>query len=364
MLDMELFKDPAIANRLSKQIKESVPHSLRLMEVCGTHTVAIFRSGIRSLLPEEITLLSGPGCPVCVTAIEDVDRAIKLAGQSDVILTTFGDMMRVPGSTSSLYEEKARGREIRIVYSPMDCLKIARENPEKKVIFFATGFETTSPSVAATTLESRTLGLKNFYIFSVHKLVPPAISALLSSEDVRLDGLILPGHVSTIIGIKPYEFIASQYSVPSVISGFEPIDILQAIYMLVLQIKNKEPKIGLQYKRVVCPDGNQKAAGLINTVFKPADAKWRGIGVIPQSGLKLRDEFSFMDAEKIFDADVPQSKEPSGCSCGEVLRGVKIPTDCPLFAKACTPENPIGACMVSTEGSCAAYYKYGVSFPL
>ena len=357
---MKLFNDPQIADRLSKQIRQSVSAPLRLMEVCGTHTVAIFRSGIRSLLPEEITLLSGPGCPVCVTAIEDIDRAAAFVNLPDVILTTFGDMMQVPGSKSSLNEEKAKGRDIRIVYSPMDSLKIADENRGKKVIFFATGFETTSPSVAATALESHTLGLKNFYIFSVHKLVPPAISALLSSEDVRLDGLILPGHVSTIIGIKPYEFIAAQYSVPSVISGFEPIDILQAIYMLVLQINNKEPKVGLQYKRVVCPDGNQKAVRLINTVFKPADARWRGIGVIPQSGLKLRDKFSFMDAEKIFDINIPPAKEPSGCSCGDVLRGIKIPTDCLLFGKACTPENPIGACMVSTEGSCAAYYKYGM----
>ncbi len=356
MVNTELFKDPAIANKLSRQIRHYIRGPLRLMEVCGTHTVAIFRSGIRSLLPEEITLLSGPGCPVCVTAVEDIDRAIAIAGHPDVILATFGDMMRVPGSTSSLNEEKAKGRDIRVVYSPMDCLKIARENTDKKVVFFATGFETTSPSVAATTIES--LGLKNFYIFSVHKLVPPALTALLSASDVRVDGLILPGHVSTILGIRPYEFIASRYQMPAVISGFEPVDILQAIYMLVLQINRKRPKVEIQYSRVVYPDGNPKAIRLIDMVFKPVDTNWRGIGVIPESGLKFKDEFSSIDAEKNFDIDIPLSKEPKGCSCGDVLRGVKIPTDCPLFAKACTPEHPIGACMVSTEGSCAAYYKY------
>jgi len=359
MLNMEFFKDPEIARRLSEQIKESVTSPLRLMEVCGTHTVAIFRSGIRSLLPNEITLLSGPGCPVCVTAIEDIDKAIALAEMPDVILTTFGDMMRVPGSKSSLNEEKAKGREIRIIYSPMDSLKIAEGNPVKRVAFFATGFETTSPSVAATVMEAKYMGLKNFCIFSVHKLVPPALSALLTSADVRIDGLILPGHVSTIIGIKPYEFIASHYNMPSVIAGFEPIDILQSIYMLLLQINKKEPRVEIQYSRMVYPEGNPKAVNIINKVFEAVDANWRGIGVIPKSGLKLRDEFLQFDAEKIFDIEIPVVKEPGGCSCGEVLRGIKIPTDCLLFGKVCTPEHPIGACMVSTEGSCAAYYKYG-----
>lgn len=359
MLNMEFFKDPEIAGRLSEQIRRSVSSPLRLMEVCGTHTVAIFRSGIRSLLPKEITLLSGPGCPVCVTAIEDIDRAVALVNLPDVVLATFGDMMRVPGSKSSLNEEKAKGRDIRIVYSPMDSLKIAKENPEKKIIFFATGFETTSPSIAATVIEAKLSGLKNFFAFSVHKLVPPALSALLSAPEVKIDGLILPGHVSAIIGLEPYRFIASQYNMPSVIAGFEPVDILQAIYMLSLQLRNKKPQVEIQYGRMVYPKGNPKAVELINQVFGPADANWRGIGVIPQSGLKLKNEFSQFDAEKVFEISISPAKETGGCSCGEVLRGIKIPTDCKLFGKVCTPEHPIGACMVSTEGSCAAYYKYG-----
>lgn len=343
--------------KLSKKIEKQV----NLMEVCGTHTVSIFRHGIRSLIPSNIRLLSGPGCPVCVTPIEDIDRMLYIAKQPDVILTTFGDMMRVPGSDGSLYKAKAEGANIKMVYSPLDALKIAHENKNKKVVFFAVGFETTAPLIAATIAVAEDKKIENFYIYSVHKLVPPALEVLVNTEELKLDGFILPGHVSTIIGTKPYEFISSKYKKACVITGFDADDILQAILMLLNQIINNEPKIEIQYKDAVKEEGNPKAVEFLYKYFKPVDSNWRGIGVIPKSGLKLREEYSPYDVEKVFEIPPIQSKEPKGCQCGLVLRGVKIPPECPLFAKICTPENPVGACMVSSEGSCAAYYKYGRS---
>jgi hydrogenase expression/formation protein HypD len=341
-----------------KDLMESIGRPVKLMEVCGTHTVAIFRFGIRDIIPKNISLLSGPGCPVCVTPIKDVDAAITIAKLDNCLLTTFGDMMRVPGSKQSLYHAQAEGAHIRIVYSPMDALKLATENKDKKVVFFATGFETTSPSIAGTLSEAERTGVDNFYIYSAHKIVPPALKALLDSPDLKIDGFILPGHVTTIIGTKPYEFIATDYKIPSVVTGFEGEDILQAIRMLLEQIASGSAEVEIQYTRVVRSEGNQKAMSLINTYFEPCDANWRGLGIIPQSGLNLRDKYRHWDIRHIFDINVPDSQEPKSCLCGQVLRGVKIPTDCLLFGKACTPEHPVGACMVSTEGSCAAYYKY------
>jgi len=343
-----------------KSLANQIGRPLRLMEVCGTHTVAIFRYGIRDILPKNITLLSGPCCPVCVTPVKDIEAAIALSKMNNVVLTTFGDMMRVPGNKQSLNDVQAEGAHIRIVYSPIDALKLASEDKEKKIVFFATGFETTSPSVAGTLFEAERAGVKNFYIYSAHKTVPPALKALLNSDDIRVDGLILPGHVSTIIGSKPYEFIASDYRVPSVITGFDAEDILQGIMMLLEQIDSKRATIEIQYKRAVKEDGNKKALYLMNQYFEPCDADWRGIGMIPQSGLRLRDKFSQCDVNNVFSIDIPDFEEPKACQCGSVLRGVKIPTDCPLFGKTCTPEKPVGACMVSTEGSCAAYYTYGM----
>lgn len=332
---------------------------VKFMEVCGTHTVAIFSHGIRDVIPKDISLLSGPGCPVCVTPIKDVDAAIVISKRDDCILSTFGDMMRVPGSNKqSLYHAQAEGAHIRIVYSPMDALKLALENKDKNIIFFATGFETTSPSIAGTISEAEQLGAKNFYIYSAHKIVPPALKALLDSPDLKIDGFILPGHVTTIIGTKPYEFIATDYRIPSVVTGFEAEDILQAIMMLLEQIASDRAAVEIQYTRVVKPEGNQKAMSLINAYFELCDANWRGIGVIPGSGLQLRERVKSRDANLVFNIQVPDGQEPKGCQCGQVLRGLKIPTDCRLFGKACTPEHPVGACMVSTEGSCAAYYKY------
>ncbi len=345
--------------KIIKILAEKIHSQIHLMEVCGTHTVSIFRHGIRSVLPENIRLLSGPGCPVCVTPIEDIDRMLFIAKQTDVILTTFGDMMRVPGSDGSLYKAKAEGADIRMIYSPLDALKIAEENKNKKVVFFAVGFETTSPLIAATIHEAERRGITNFSIYSVHKLVPPALEILVNTEELKLDGFILPGHVSTIIGSKVYDFIPARYKKACVITGFDADDILNAIAMILKQIIDNQPKVEIQYTDAVKPGGNPKAIEFINRYFEPCDSNWRGIGVIPKSGLKIKKEFAHRDAEAIFDIPPLPSKEPRGCQCGLVLRGIKTPPQCPLFAKICTPENPVGACMVSSEGSCAAYYKYG-----
>ncbi len=341
-----------------KKLAEIIGRPVNLMEVCGTHTVAIFRHGIRNIIPTEINLLSGPGCPVCVTPLKDVDTAIAISQLDGVILSTFGDMMKVPGSKQSLYHAQAEGAQIRVVYSPMDALKIASENNDKNVVFFATGFETTSPSIAGTLSEAERLGIKTFSIYSAHKLIPPALQALVRSHDVKVDGFMLPGHVSTIIGSRPYGFIATDYRIPSVITGFEAADILEGIMMLLNQIAANTAEVAIQYKRVVREEGNQKAMSLLHEYFEPCDSQWRGLGVIPQSGLTLREHMKHRDARTLYDIDIPETQEPKSCLCGQVLRGIKKPTDCALFGKKCTPEHPVGACMVSTEGSCAAYYKY------
>ena len=352
----------SLAVETLKNLLKQIGKQVRLMEVCGTHTVAIFRQGVRELLPDGLSLISGPGCPVCVTAVEDIEKAMEIARKENVIFTTFGDMMRVPGIKKNLSEAKAEGSDIRVLYSPIDALKIAAENKDKKVVFFATGFETTSPSVAATLFEAEKREISNFYIYSVHKLVPPALDALLGSGEVKIDGFILPGHVSTIIGSKPYNFITEKYLKPSVITGFEAGDILQGINMLLEQIASNRSEVEIQYKKVVRKEGNPKAVALINEYFEPCDAYWRGIGTIPLSGLKLREKYKHRDINSVIKIEtlfISGPQEPKGCSCGEILKGMKTPDECPLFAGVCTPENPVGACMVSTEGSCAAYYKYG-----
>lgn len=345
--------------RTIEKMSRKIQGTINIMEVCGTHTVSIFRHGIRSLIPSNIRLLSGPGCPVCVTPVSEIDRLLYIANNKDVIISTFGDMMRVPGSNGSLYRAKAEGSDIRMIYSPLDALKLSVENKNRKVIFFAVGFETTSPLVAATVLEAERKGIENFYVYSVHKLVPPALEVLVNTEELKLDGFILPGHVSTIIGSKVYEFIAEKYRKACVITGFDAEDILTAILMLLRQILEESPKVEIQYSKAVKPEGNPKAVDILYKVFDVTESNWRGIGIIPRSGLKLRSDFSHRDAESIFEIPEIKSKEPKGCICGLVLRGIKLPPECPLFAKACTPENPVGACMVSSEGSCSAYYKYG-----
>lgn len=342
-----------------KKKRSALKRQIRLMEVCGTHTVAIFRHGIREILPKELSLISGPGCPVCVTAVEDIERAMSIAQNHDVLFTTFGDMMRVPGIKKNLSDVRAEGADVRVVYSPLDALAIASDNKDKKIVFFATGFETTSPSVAATLSEADKLGLNNFYIYSVHKLVLPALKALLDSGETEINGFILPGHVSTIIGSRPYDFISKQYKKPCVITGFDAEDILKGIDMLLEQIVNNRSSVEIQYTSVVREEGNPKALKLLDEFFEPADAHWRGIGTIPLSGLRLKERYNYRDISFIINTSISLSeKEPSGCSCGEILKGIKTPDDCSLFGSVCTPESPVGACMVSTEGSCAAYYKY------
>ena len=350
------YRNEEIAKKIIKGIKITSKKQVNLMEVCGTHTVSIFRNGIKNILPENIHLLSGPGCPVCVTPIHSIDEIIALAREKGFIITTFGDMIRVPGSTTSLEKEKADGADIRMVYSALDALSIARNNPHKNIVFMGVGFETTSPTIASTVLKARKEGIKNFSVLSVAKIMPPAMNALLDGE-VNIDGFICPGHVSAIIGSKPYAFIAEKYKIPCVISGFEPLDILQGIYMLIRQIEEEKSKIEIQYKRVVKPEGNIIALQRLKEVFQIVDSNWRGIGNIEKSGLDFKEEFFDYNARK-FNIHVEESREFLGCRCGEVLKGIIIPTDCPLFKTACTPENPKGACMVSSEGTCAAYYKY------
>ena len=328
------------------------------MEVCGTHTVAIFRHGIRALLPGSIQLLSGPGCPVCVTAAADVEAAILLADGGSATLATFGDMMRVPGRSASLAEARAAGADVRIVYSPLDALSLAAKNPSREVVFFATGFETTSPLVAGTIKEAERRGIANFSIFSVHKTVPPALSALLGSGEVQVDGFILPGHVCTVTGTAPFDFLPARFGKAAVVTGFDAGDILSGIALLLAQLAAGQPRVEIQYTSVVRPEGNPRAREILGEFFEPADAHWRGIGTIPGSGLELRPAFAHRDAVRKFALERPEVPDPAACQCGAVLKGIKTPPDCKLFGKACTPDRPIGACMVSSEGSCAAYYKY------
>ncbi len=352
------YREPQLVQTIVRKIKVNGKKPIRLMEVCGTHTTSIFRHGIRTLLPETLTLLSGPGCPVCVTSQNDIDAFIALARIKNVIITTFGDLMRVPGTTSSLQIERAEGKDIRVVYSAMDALNIARENPAKHIIFLGVGFETTAPTIAASLLIAKETGLKNYYIFSAHKVVPPALEALMQTDGIRIDGFILPGHVSVIIGTSAYRSFFERFQIPCVIAGFEPADLLQAIAVLVRQIQSGAPELANAYSRAVAMQGNPKAKNIMAQVFRPVDTTWRGIGRIPQSGLKIKADFASFDAEQRFEIPISNSKEPPGCLCGEILTGLKIPPQCPLYKKRCTPATPVGACMVSSEGTCAAYYRY------
>ncbi len=356
------YRDAGLVQKIVEKIHtrcRDYKKEIVLMEVCGTHTMAIFRSGLRKLLPDNIRLLSGPGCPVCVTPNNYLDKAIAYSRRDDVIITTFGDMLRVPGSSSSLEKERAKGRKIVVLYSPLDALRLAEENPEKKVIFLGVGFETTIPTIAGTIKCARENKLKNFYVFSGEKIIPPALRALGAAEELRLDGFLMPGHVSTIIGSRPYNFVAEEFNLPCVITGFEPLDLVQGILMSVEQAASGEKaRVEIQYSRCVREEGNPRAIALIDEIFTPVDSAWRGVGTIPKSGLKIRDPYKEFDIEENLAVEVEKTKEAKGCICGEVLCGVKTPLDCLLFRKVCTPEDPQGACMVSSEGTCAAYYKY------
>ena len=351
------YRDKALVNRMVDQIHKVSKKEVSFMEVCGGHTMSIQKFGIPSLLPENIRLISGPGCPVCVSDRKYIDQAIAYSRLEDVIITTYGDLIRVPGSTSTLEQEKANGADIRIVYSVLDALQFAKDNPGKKIVFLGIGFETTAPSSAAGVIRAQMAGIRNFYLFSSHKVMPPAMEALID-EGVKLSGYIAPGHVSTITGIDIYRSIPDKFGLGVVVSGFEPVDLLHSILMLVNQMENNDPKVEIQYKRVVKPEGNVKAQQFLDEVFYLGDDWWRGLGVLPESGLKVRKQYSDFDAEKQIPVEVEPTREDKGCICGEVLRGVKNPKDCKLFAKACTPQNPVGACMVSHEGACHAYYRY------
>jgi len=353
------FRRSELAQGLIAQIHRQSKTPVRFMEFCGGHTVTIFRYGIRQLLPKTIDMVSGPGCPICVTANADLDKAIALAQIPGVIIATFGDMLKVPGSSSSLQEAKAGGADVRTVYSTMDALKIAEDNPDNAIVFLGIGFETTAPTIAVSILQAMEKGLKNYCVLSLHKLCPPVIQALLESGELKLHGLICPGHVSAIIGSRPWEFIARDYAVPCVISGFELLDILQSVDMLVSQVESGRSQVEIAYRRGVRPEGNQQALRLMSQVFEPAPAQWRGMGEVPGSGLKLRKKYQRFDAALAFDVTPVPTREPVGCICGDILRGVKTPADCKLFSNVCTPENPVGPCMVSAEGSCSAYYLYG-----
>ncbi|MFP4466640.1 MAG: hydrogenase formation protein HypD [Candidatus Goldiibacteriota bacterium] len=348
-------------NKIVKLIHDSSVHlkkKINIMEVCGTHTMDICRYGIRPLLPDKIDLISGPGCPVCVTPVDEIDAAVEIAAMPDVITATFGDMMKVPGTRSSLVKEKAKGADIRVVYSPAESLRFAAENPDKNIVFIGAGFETTTPAVALTVMEAEKQKIKNFFVLPFFKVIIPPMEALLSDEKVKIDGFLAPGHVSAVIGSRPYEYITEKFHIPCVVTGFEAADILQGILMITKQVLEGRGSVEIQYKRIVKPQGNHFAASAIDKVFETCGTNWRGIGKIPGSGLAFKSGYKKFDAVSRYKPDISYSKEPAGCRCGDVLKGIIKPDKCRLFGRRCVPDNPVGACMVSSEGACAAYYKY------
>ncbi|MFN2569911.1 MAG: hydrogenase formation protein HypD [Candidatus Dormibacteria bacterium] len=355
------FRDADLARSLSRTIAaEAGDKHWKVMEVCGGHTHTIFKYGIEDLLPSNVELVHGPGCPVCVIPMGRLDDGIAVAHEPGVIFTCFGDLIRVPGSHGSLMDAKAAGADVRMVYSPLDSLKIARDNPDRRVVFYAIGFETTAPSTALTLLRARAEGLKNFSVFCNHVTIIPPMKAILDSPDLRLDGFLGPGHVSTVVGVRPFEFVTNTYGKPVVVVGFEPLDILQGVHMVMRQILEGRCEVENQYTRVVHNEGNPKALEVLETVFEiRPQFEWRGLGFITQSALQLREEFAEFDAERLYTVPGVRVADPKACQCGEVLKGVLKPWECKVFGTACTPETPIGTCMVSSEGACAAYYNFG-----
>jgi hydrogenase expression/formation protein HypD len=355
---MDEYRDAGIARQLLAEIARTVRRPWVLMEICGGQTHTIMRYGLDELLPKEIELVHGPGCPVCVTPLETIDKALELAARPEVILVSYGDMLRVPGSSTDLFTVKARGGDVRIVYAPTEALKVARQNPDRKVVFLAIGFETTAPANAMSVWQAKQERIGNFSVLVSHVLVPPAIRALMTSPDCRVNGFIAPGHVCTVMGCGEYEVLVRAFRVPIVVGGFEPVDLLESVLMLVRQLENGEAKAENQYVRSVQYQGNLPAQRIMKEVFEIAGQKWRGIGTIPASGLRVRDEYGDYDAARLFGLASITVEEPAECISAQVLQGLKKPTDCPAFGMRCTPENPLGAPMVSSEGACAAYYNY------
>lgn len=362
MYQQEAFSDPDLCARLLERLQNSLSGTLCFMEVCGTHTMSIFQSGLKGILPEGVTHLSGPGCPVCVTHDSEVAAFLQMAENDRVIIATFGDLVRVPGPNGfSLKEAKAAGARVSVLYSPFDALELARKNPGDLIVFLGVGFETTAPGVAATVQVAAQSELDNFTVFCCHKLVPPVLRALLTDSDApKLDAFLLPGHVSAVLGTHPYEFIAQDFQMPSVIGGFEPADILESLIYMVDMLNSQKPALVNQYSRVVAPGGNPKARKIMDEVFEPCDGLFRGLGSIPLAGMRFREGYSKFDALKRLGLSLPITKPIPGCRCGDILRGKMPPDQCPLFGKVCTPAKPVGPCMVSSEGSCAAYYKYSI----
>jgi hydrogenase expression/formation protein HypD len=356
---LDEYRDPAGAEKLRQMIGRKVTRPWTLMEICGGQSHTIIKYGIDELLPPQITLVHGPGCPVCVTPVEQIDNAIRIASRTDTIFCSFGDMLRVPGTRQDLLSVKAAGGDVRVVYSPLDCLKIASANPERTVVFFAVGFETTAPANAMAVWQARRLGLTNFSMLVSHVLVPPAMSALLSSPSNRIQGFLAAGHVCTVMGYEEYEPLAEQFGIPIVVTGFEPLDLLEGIYRCVSMLEEGRCGIDNQYARVVSREGNLPARSLLKEVFEITDRKWRGIGVIPQSGFRLRAAYAGFDAQRRFPDESVEVHESSHCISGQILQGLKKPPECPAFRTRCTPDMPLGATMVSSEGACAAYYHYG-----
>jgi hydrogenase expression/formation protein HypD len=344
-----------LVHRLAALLAAEAPPSLTVMEVCGTHTMAVARSGLRDLLPPGLRLVSGPGCPVCVTSAADLDRVVALARLPQVTLATFGDLVRVPASRTTLAAERAAGADVRVVYSPRDAVELAAQEPVRDVVFAGIGFETTAPTVGAALLEALERGLTNFSVLSLHKTMPAPLRALLDLGETPVRGFLLPGHVSVVTGTSCFRFLSEEYGVAGVVAGFEPADVLQALLLLVRQ---PEPAVEIQYGRAVRPEGNRVAQELLARVFEPCDADWRGLGVLPGSGLALRPEYAHADAALRYPVQLNEPLEPAGCRCGDVLRGMLDPAECALFGRRCTPQDPVGACMVSSEGACAARYRY------
>ena len=356
---LDEYRDPESAERLRQAIRAAVTRPWTLMEVCGGQTHTIVRYGIDELLPPEITLVHGPGCPVCVTPLEMIDRAIAIAARPEVVFCSFGDMLRVPGSRRSLLSVKAAGGDVRVVYSPLDALALAERHPERCVVFFAVGFETTAPANAMAVWQAKRRGLTNFAVLVSHVRVPPAMTAILSAPGNRVQGFLAAGHVCTIMGCAEYYPLAERYRVPIVVTGFEPLDLLEGVYRCVRMLEEGRHGVENQYARAVLPEGNRRAREIIDEVFETTDRAWRGIGTIPASGYRLRPEYAGFDAQARFAADVPTAEESTSCISGLVLQGLRKPHDCPEFGRGCTPEHPLGATMVSSEGACAAYYQYG-----